>query len=305
MVTRSRHARVCRSFSFCRPARLARSKAVQAQQVQFFLRLPPFEQQRVRLRAGGAGDGVGNAVAAEMAEVPAQCAPGGEQARVFKVAEGDGPHRARARLPGGVGVVEVEGAMLAQRAADVCQRLLLCRAAGRRLFAAERIEGLCGEARRPFFRQHVVDFAEQAARGSGHVIIALDDGGADAEDQRLDFVFVEHQRRQEEVRLVQHETGSRRATDVRALLAQRVDVAVDGAQADAEAGGERGRADGTAAVAQVLQQGEQALATGHAGQVLYIQVSGKGVCKRIFGLLNGLHGSLVNATPPVLCHLRL
>jgi len=32
-----------------------RSKAVQAQQVQLFLRLPPFEQQRVRLRAGGAG----------------------------------------------------------------------------------------------------------------------------------------------------------------------------------------------------------------------------------------------------------
>ena len=82
----------------------------------------------------------------------------------------------------------------------------------------------------------------------------------------------------------------------RALMAQRVDVAVDGAQADAEAGSERGRADGTAAVAQVLQQGEQALATGHEGQVLYMQVSGKGVCKRIFGLLNGLHGSLVNAT---------
>ena len=78
--------------------RVWHSKTVQAQQVQLFLCLPPFEQQRVRLRAGGAGGGVGDAVAAKMAEVPAQFAPGGEQARVFKVAEGDGPDGCKAAL---------------------------------------------------------------------------------------------------------------------------------------------------------------------------------------------------------------
>ena len=203
------------------------------------------------------------AVATKMTKILTQFAPGGEQARILKIADGKRPDRALTAMSAGVGVTEMEFMLLAQGVTDLREDLKFARAIVAVFLAAQRIKRLRRKACRPFRRQGVVDFVEQAARGAGHVAIALDDDGTDAEDQRLDFVFIEHQRRQEEVGFVQDEADARLATDVRALLAQGFDVAVDGAQADAKIRRQFLRGDGLPIVAQVLQQGEEAVGAEH------------------------------------------
>ena len=53
------------------------------------------------------------------------------------------------------------------------------------------------------------------------------------------------------------------APDVRALRAQGFNIAIEGAQADTQGFCEGLRGDGTTAVAQMLQEGEQTVGTGH------------------------------------------
>ena len=108
-----------------------------------------------------------------------------------------------------------------------------------------------------------MNFAKQAACGADQRAVALNNDGADAEDQRLDFVFIEHQWRQEEIGFVQDKANARFTADIRALLAQGFDVAINGAQADAKVRCQFLRGDGLPTLAQVLQQGEEAVGAGH------------------------------------------
>ena len=104
-----------------------------------------------------------------------------------------------------------------------------------------------------------MNFAKQAACGADQRAVALNNDGADAENQRFNFIFIEHQRRQKKISFVQDEADARCAADVRALLAQRFDVAIDGTQTDTKDTRQFLCGDGLAALSQVLQQGRRRL----------------------------------------------
>ena len=114
----------------------------------------------MRLRARRATAGVTDAVAAEVAEILTQFTPGGEQARVFKVAQRQRPDGALAVAVVRIGVVEVEFVLPAQGAADLREGLQFIRAVRVARFAAGGVKRLRGEAYRPLRRQDVMDFGE-------------------------------------------------------------------------------------------------------------------------------------------------
>ena len=198
-----------------------------------------------------------------MTKILTQFAPGGEQARILKIADGKRPDRALTAMSAGVGVTEMEFVLLAQGVTDLRENLKFARAIAAVFLAAQRIKRLRRKACRPFRRQGIMNFAKQAACGADQRAVALNNDGADAENQRFNFIFIEHQRRQKKISFVQDEADARFAADVRALLAQRFDVAIDGTQADTKDTRQFLCGDGLAALSQVLQQGKEAVGAKH------------------------------------------
>src|SRR5581483_4436957 len=86
---------------------------------------------------------------------------------------------------------------------------------------------------------------------------------AAAQHQGLDLLLREHQRRQHEAR-PQDVADTRLAIDMRTLALQRIDVAVERAQRDAEFIGERRPRHRKAVTAQNLDQVEETLGARHA-----------------------------------------
>ena len=128
----------------------------------------------------------------------------------------------------------------------------------------EQAAGFHRQAQRGW--QHVADAVHHAVGG----LRQLGVGGvvghpARAEDQGFELVLAEHQRRQREAG-AQQVADARVAVDARALFAQRGYIAVQGAQADAQFGRERGAGHGLAVRAQAFEQLQQAGGTaGHGG----------------------------------------
>jgi uncharacterized protein involved in type VI secretion and phage assembly len=79
----------------------------------------------------------------------------------------------------------------------------------------------------------VAIFASARSAAALSAAVALVPHPARAQHQRLQFVGIEHQRRQEEA-AAQHVADAGRAVDRRAELGQGLDVAVDGALGNAE-----------------------------------------------------------------------
>ena len=83
--------------------------------------------------------------------------------------------------------------------------------------------------------------AERAARASAGVALPLDP--TSAEDQGLDLLLAEHERRQKEAR-AQQIPDARPTVDRRAERNQRLHVPIDGAYRDGELAGEMGSVTG-------------------------------------------------------------
>lgn len=231
-----------------------------------FALLPLAQQEFVRRGAGAAKGDALDAVAAEMAEVLPLLAPCGQQAHFGEIAQRDGLDLAAAGVAVLVGVADDEAAVFAQGLADGGKGADFCFAVLRRGADGKlRVGGGVGQPR----RQHAADFGERVFGGLGEGRLGVPRCPAYADDDGFQLALAEHQRRQLAVVAVQLVADACFAANVCALRAQGVDVAVERARADAQLGGKLGGGGGAfAAVAQDVEQLEQAGGFGHGGQIL-------------------------------------
>ncbi|OAS20844.1 hypothetical protein A5481_21060 [Methylobacterium platani] len=111
-------------------------------------------------------------------------------------------------------------------------------------------------------RQHRGDLRQGVAGRCRQRAVGPPRHPAHAEDEGLDLLLAEHQRRQGEAR-AQDVAEARLALDRRSLRLEAGDVPVEGTQADAGLLREMPAADGLAMAPQDLEQIEQAFGTGH------------------------------------------
>ena len=223
-----------------------------------FLFLPALQEVAVRDGDGRAELRGADAVAAEVAEAVAQFAPCGEQADLFKVADGERPDGAVAGFFLQVGVGDGEAALSAQGFADGGKGGGFVGAVGG---GADGVGEFGGE---------VVEAGRQDGADFGKCGFGCRCGGrfgtvgrpAHAEGDGFDFLCGEHEGRQGDV-VAEEVADAGFAGDVGALAAQGVDVAVEGAGADGEFGGKGLRADGVFALAQGLHEVQEAFGAGH------------------------------------------
>ncbi len=118
----------------------------------------------------------------------------------------------------------------------------------------------------PFGGQHGGYFGQSLLGGITQFGIGVPLHPAHAQDQRFDFGHAKHQRRQHKARF-ELIADARFAANVRALLLQAADVAIQGAQADAQLGRQLLPADRITVLVQQLQELEQAFGSGHGGRI--------------------------------------
>lgn len=238
---------------------LSRFSEIEKTQVYAFFLLPAFEEDAARDGARRAALHALDAVGTEMAEITTQLAPGNKQAGVIEVANSERPDGTLAGCAVGIAVFEDEAFFFAQCLPDDGEIGVFIVGV---VVAADRIERLIVQAGSKRWREDGVDFAKHVFGGVCEVVFAVLRNPAHAEDESFDFRFAESEGREKKI-MAEHEAESGFATNVCTLLAQGVDVAVDGAQADAKFVRECVGSDGMALLPQALQESEQALGAEH------------------------------------------
>jgi hypothetical protein len=114
-----------------------------------------------------------------------------------------------------------------------------------------------------FHRQHRLDLQQRGAGRDAEPLAAERAHEARADHQRLEFIDVEHQRRNVRA-LAQHVADPGLALDRHARRLQVRDVAIDRAQRDAEGLGEAARRERGTASTQGMDDQEQAVGAAHA-----------------------------------------
>ena len=209
---------------------------------------------------------VGHPVGPEVAKVSAQLTPGRQHPRRLEEAHGKRPHGALAHRALGVAVVDLHLPFFADGPAQGGQPGFGRRGGHGR---HQQPAGVHGQAQ--MGRQGGADAVERMACSQGQLRVGLMRHPLRAQHQGFDFFLAEHQRRQREAG-TQQVAQPGFALDLRALLAQGGDVAVEGAGADLQRVGQHGRAHRPSVAAQGFQQLQQA--GGAGGHVSGPQVPG-------------------------------
>ena len=234
-----------------------------SEQVLEILLKPPFGQEKPAAArvAIGVDPERRDTVEAEMPEVLPRLAPGGQDLGLPEESDRDRPDDALARSPLFVRIAEVQAPLLLHRRAQRGEM----RGAGAAVHAGEQGAIACLEFG---LRRHGGEDLGQRVLGRlvEHRVAALGDE-AQAEQERVHLVLAEAQGRQEESGAEDiAETGL--TLDDGALGLESSDVAIEGAQRNADLLGQIGAADRMPPSAQSLEQVEQAGGTGQRGNSL-------------------------------------
>lgn len=200
---------------------LSRFSEIEKTQVYAFFLLPAFEEDAARDGARRAALYALDAVGTEMAEITTQLAPGDEETAVVEIADSKRPDGALAGCAVGITVVEDKAFFFAQRLPDDGKVGVFIVGV---VVTADGIERLVVQAGSKRWREGGVDFAKYVFGGVCQLVFAVLCDPAHAQDECFDFWFAEGERWKEEI-MAENETESGFAANVRALLAQGVDIA--------------------------------------------------------------------------------
>lgn len=208
------------------------------------------------------GRGALDALHQERAKIYAEFAPRAERPLRAPERQGQRTHGARAARAAGVGVVEAQSMVLADRGAHDAEGVREA-LGGNVMLGREHRRGLHALAQRR--RKHGFDLGERAGGSVAELLVAPRAHHAQAEGEGFDFVCVEHDRWDIEAS-AERVADARLAAHRDAREDERLDVAVDRAFADLERFGDvlRGQLAALAA-AEELDDAKESVGASHEG----------------------------------------